>query len=79
MKNKTLRILSLAAVPLAASASSMPAFAYNLDENGNSIEMEEYQNSEESTYTNSANVFAEQKDPLHRVLERRIFLTFLNL
>ncbi len=59
MKNKTLRILSLAAVPLAASASSMPAFAYNLDENGNSIEMEEYQNSEESTYTNSANVFAE--------------------
>ena len=59
MKNKTLRILSLALAGTSMVSTSLPVLAYEVDESGNSIEKTEYQNTEDEDYTNSTNVFAE--------------------
>ncbi len=40
-------------------SSVSPAFAYDLDEKGNSVEEVEYQNTEDEDYSNQTNVFAE--------------------
>ena len=59
MKKKLLQILSLGLTIVTITGNSLPIFAYNVDENGNSIESVEYQNNEDENFTNSANVFAE--------------------
>ena len=59
MKNKTLKLLSLTLIVSTIFNTSMPAFAYNVDENDNSIEMIEYQNTEDEDFSNTANVFAQ--------------------
>ena len=50
---------SLVLAGLMCFSSVTPAFAYDLDENNNSIESIEYQNTEDEDYTNKTSVFAE--------------------
>ena len=59
MKNKILRILSLALAVTTAFSTSIPVFAYDVDEHDNSVESVEYQNTENEDFTNTANVFAQ--------------------
>ena len=58
MKNKTLRILSLA-LATATLSTSTPVFAYDVDEHDNSIESAQYQNTEDEDFNNATNVFAQ--------------------
>ena len=50
---------SLVLAGLMCFSSITPAFAYDLDENKNSIESVEYQNTNDADYSNQTNVFAE--------------------
>ncbi len=59
MKNKTLKILSLGLATTSVVSTSTPVFAYEVDENENSIENVEYQNTADEDFENSTNVYAE--------------------
>ena len=59
MKNKILRILSLALAVTTTLSTSIPVFAYDVDEHDNSIESVEYQITEDEDFNNVTNVFAQ--------------------
>ncbi len=59
MKNKILRILSLALAVTTTLSTSIPVFAYDVDEHDNTIESVEYQNTEDENFNNTTNVFAQ--------------------
>lgn len=59
MKAKLLKTLSLILSLNMIFTNSMPAFAHETDAQGNSIEDVKYQNSEDTEFENSTNVYAE--------------------
>ncbi len=59
MKRKALKLLSIVLSNVMIFGTVLPASAYNLDENHNSIESVEYQNTQNNDFTNTSQIFAE--------------------
>ena len=59
MKRKVLKLLSIVLSGTIFLGTISPVSAYDLDENGNSLESIEYQNTEDEDFTDIADVFAE--------------------
>ncbi len=58
MKNTLFRLLSLGLAAVTILNTSISSFAYEVDEEGNSIDSIEYQSSDETDFSNPTNVFA---------------------
>ncbi len=59
MKNRMFKILSLGLVVISSTSNTIPVFAYDVDENDNSIESVEYQNDKDKDFNNNTSVFAQ--------------------
>lgn len=75
MKKKLLQTLSLGLAIVTVAVNSLSAFAYDLDENRNSIESVEYQESANEDFTNVTNVFAELKSEYKITIPKTIVLS----
>ena len=58
MKNKLFKLLSLGLAAVTILNTSISSFAYEVNEEGNSIDSIEYQSSDETDFSNPTNVFA---------------------
>ncbi len=75
MKNKLLRTLAAVLSVTTIASTSFPSLAYELDENGNSIEEIEYQNDKDEDFENSTNVFAELKSEYKVTIPKVVVLS----
>lgn len=75
MKNKLINALAAVLLITTIVNASLPTFAYDLNENRNSIESVEYQESANEDFTSATNVFAELKSEYKITIPKTIVLS----